>query len=74
MQQSKKASFAESMANTLIGYVINLLVQLAVYPLYGATFTLRQNIELGLVFMAVSIVRGYVLRRSFNALLHRKVS
>lgn len=58
------------MANVLIGYFVSLLVQLAVYPLYGATFTFRQNVEIGLIFMVVAIVRSYVIRHWFNARIH----
>ncbi len=68
--QSRLSSFIESMANVLIGYFVSLLVQLAVYPLYGATFTFRQNVEIGLIFMVVAIVRSYVIRRWFNARIH----
>lgn len=69
--QSRLHSWLEAWANTFIGYFINLLVQLVVYPAYGATFTFLQNIEIGLIFMAVSIVRGYAIRRGFNALIRR---
>lgn len=68
--QSRLSSFIESMANVLIGYVVSLLVQLVVYPLFGATFTFAQNIQIGLIFMAVAIVRSYVIRRWFNARIH----
>ena len=71
MRQSKLGSFIESMMNTMIGYFLNLGVQLIVYPLYGATFTFMQNIQIGLLFMIVSIVRGFVIRRYFNAKLHK---
>lgn len=64
--QSKRESITESLANTLFGYYINIAVQLVVYPWYGATFTLSQNIQLGLIFLTVSLVRSYVLRRYFN--------
>ena len=66
MSQSQRGSLVEAMANTFIGYWINIAVQIVIYPLYGATFTLRQNIELGLVFLAVSLLRGYAFRRWFN--------
>lgn len=64
--QSRWQSLVEAWANTLIGYFVNLAVQLIVYPIYGATFTFAQNIQIGLIFMAVSIVRSYALRRGFN--------
>lgn len=69
--QSRIQSLIEAWANTIIGYLINLGVQLVVYPLYGATFTFGQNIQIGLIFMAVSIARSYGLRRAFNE-LHRR--
>jgi hypothetical protein len=64
--QSKLQSFIESASQTFIGYLLNLGVQLLVYPWYGATFTLQQNIEIGLIFLVVSLARGYVIRRFFN--------
>ena len=73
MSQSRLSSFIEAMANTLIGYVINIGVQLIIYPIYGAVFSFRQNIEIGLVFMVVSIARSYVLRRWFNLRIHNAI-
>ena len=64
--QSRLHSFIEAWSNTFFGYFLNLAVQLVVYPLYGATFTFSQNIQIGLIFMAVSITRSYALRRFFN--------
>lgn len=71
--QSRLQSFIEAWSNTIIGYFINLAVQMVVYPFYGATFTFGQNIQIGLIFMAVSIARSYALRRAFNA-MHRRAS
>lgn len=67
--QSKKHSFAEAVTNTLVGYLLSVGVQLIVYPLYGASFTLAQNLQIGLIFLVVSIVRGYAIRRVFNGKL-----
>lgn len=69
--QSRIQSLIEAWSNTIIGYFINLAVQLVVYPFYGATFTFSQNVQIGLIFMVVSIARSYALRRAFNA-LHRR--
>ena len=71
--QTRLQSLIEAWANTIIGYLINLGVQLIVYPIYGATFTFSQNIQIGLIFMAVSIARSYALRRAFNA-MHRRAA
>lgn len=71
--QTKLQSLLEAWANTLIGYTINLGVQLIVYPFYGATFTFGQNLQIGLIFLIVSITRSYCLRRVFNRLHSMKV-
>jgi uncharacterized membrane protein (DUF485 family) len=70
MNQSRLASFLEAMANTLIGYVVSFALQLVVYPAFGHRFTIAQNVGIGLVFMAASLARSYVLRRWFNGRLH----
>jgi hypothetical protein len=67
MKQSRKASFAEALTNTAIGYLVALLTQLVAFPLFGLTASLGQNLGIGLVFTGVSIVRSYVLRRLFEA-------
>jgi hypothetical protein len=64
--QTRLQSFIEAWSNTIIGYLLNLGVQLVVYPLYGATFTFGQNIQIRLIFMVVSIARSYALRRFYN--------
>ena len=73
MSQSKLSSFLEAVANTLIGYVINIAVQFIVYPFYGASFTISQNIQIGLIFMVVSLTRSFVIRRYFNDRLHKMI-
>ena len=72
--QSKRSSLVEAAINTVIGYVISLLVQLVAYPAFGHSFTLMQNLGLGVVFAIVSLLRGYVIRRWFNQYIHRIAS
>lgn len=68
--QSRLSSFIESMANVFIGFAISFIVQLIVYPMFGVTFSLTQNFQIGLIFMVVAIARSYVIRRWFNARIH----
>lgn len=69
--QTRRGSLIEAWVNTTIGYVINLGVQLVVYPWFGATFTFVQNIQIGLIFMVVSVARSYAIRRWFNRYIVR---
>ena len=66
--QSKKMSFVETCVSTFIGYVVAITAQLVVFPLFGIQVSLTQNLSIGAVFTAVSIVRGYAVRRLFNML------
>lgn len=66
MKQSRKASFAEALTNTAIGYLVALLTQLIAFPLVGVEASMGQNLTIGLVFTGVSIIRSYVLRRLFE--------
>jgi len=64
--QSKKYSIIESVTNTVIGLVTSFLIQLIIYPLLNIHVSIGQNVVITFVFLIVSIVRGYVIRRIFN--------
>lgn len=64
--QTKKRSLIESVTNTVVGFMVSLLIQLAIYPAMGIPVTLGQNIVITLTFTAASIARGYMVRRLFN--------
>ena len=64
--QSKKHSLIESFTNVLIGYVVALLSQLAVFPLFDINVPFTDNLLIGAYFTVISLVRSYVIRRWFN--------
>jgi branched-subunit amino acid transport protein len=68
MRQSRLMSLVEAMANVVVGLLIALATQLLVFPILGLQASLAQNFKLALVITGVSIVRGYALRRLFEAL------
>ncbi len=59
-------SLIESLCNVVVGYLVALAVQVILFPHLGIHLDLYQNMLIGLVFTAVSIVRGYLVRRLFN--------
>lgn len=69
--QSKLESFVETCINTAIGYVVALLSQLLVFPLVGIDVPFSTNLEIGAWFTVISVARGYIIRRWFNARLKR---
>ncbi len=70
--QSKRRSALEAVANVLVGYVIAVLTQIVVFPLFGMHVPLSDNLLIGLLFTVVSLVRSYALRRVFNRWHERK--
>jgi len=61
-------SLAESAANIAIGYGMAVTTQVLVFPLFGMTPSLGENLAIGAVFTVVSLARSYCLRRAFEAL------
>jgi hypothetical protein len=51
---------------------VAVAMQMLVFPLFGLAVTITENILIGLIFTAVSIVRSYALRRTFEALRVRQ--
>ncbi len=64
--QLKRHSLLESIVNVAVGYVVALLSQIIIFPVFGLQVSLQDNILIGLFFTAVSIVRSYILRRIFT--------
>ena len=67
MRQSRVVSLFEAVANVVVGYGVAVVVQIILFPVFGLGVTVRQNLVIGLVFTAVSVVRSYLLRRIFES-------
>lgn len=68
MSQSKFLSAVETSVNTVVGYVVAVASQLVIFPLFDVHIEFHQNLLMGLYFTAISLARGYVIRRWFNGL------
>ena len=66
MQQSRRASLIEAVTNTVVGYALAVSMRVAVCPLFWLQVDVIENLGLGLIFTAVSVVRGYAMRRFFE--------
>ncbi len=64
--QLRRHSMLESIVNVTVGYIVALLSQIALFPLFGINVPLKTNLWIGLWFTVISICRSYVLRRIFN--------
>ena len=59
-------SLVESVANVVVGYALAIATQIVVFPWFGIETGLAEHLTIGLAFVGVSLVRGYVLRRLFE--------
>ena len=64
--QTKKMSLIETIVSVAIGYIVALLSQIVVFPLFDIEVSLIDNLLIGLLFTVISIIRGYFVRRLFN--------
>ncbi|MBV2184027.1 MAG: hypothetical protein KUL88_05755, partial [Rhizobium sp.] len=49
--------------NVAVGYGIAVVTQILVFPLFGLSTTLAENIAMGAIFTVASIARSFTLRR-----------
>lgn len=68
--QTRRQSMIEAIVGTAIGLLVAILSNLIVLPAFGYLVSVYHSIGIALVFTAISILRGYLVRRMFNK-LHR---
>ncbi len=66
--QSKIHSLLESALNIVIGYIVAILSQLIIFPMFGIFIPFHENLLMGLFFTVISLIRSYAIRRWFNQL------
>ena len=66
MKQSRLMSLVETVANVIVGYGVAVVTQIVMFPWFGIDATLHAHLTIGLVFIGVSLARGYLLRRLFE--------
>lgn len=68
MKQSRMMSLVEQSLSTAIGFAVALVTQLMVFPLFGFHPDIGANLAITAIFTVVSIARGFLLRRLFEAM------
>jgi len=71
MNQTRMGSLIEALINVAIGFAINFMANMVILPLIGFHITPGQNLLIGVLYTAISVARSYVIRRWFNAALHK---
>jgi hypothetical protein len=68
MTQSRQLSLIEAATNVVVGYGLAVAMQITVFPWFGLNATVEENLAIGALFTAISLIRGYALRRLFAPL------
>ena len=68
MKQSRLMSLIEAITNVIVGYGVAVMTQILIFPIFGLHTTLAQNLQMGLLFTGVSIIRSFLLRRLFETI------
>ena len=66
MTQSRRMSFIEAVTNVVVGYALAVAAQIVVFPWFGLHLHLGENLMIGAVFVSISLLRSYALRRLFQ--------
>lgn len=65
--QSRFISALEAIVSTAAGFIISLALTFTVLPAFGYAVTAPHAWGITAIYTASSILRGYIVRRAFNA-------
>ena len=65
--QSKRESMIETLTSVFVGWLIGVILNLTVLPLFDYNITVIDSLWVSIIFTAVSVIRSYVIRRFFNS-------
>ena len=68
MKQSRATSLLKSTISTAVGFIVALGANALVLPLFGFSPNLSQNLAITCIYTVISVARGYLLERAFEAM------
>jgi hypothetical protein len=68
--QSRLESLIEALINTAIGFVVSFTAWPVAAIMFDMHYSTGQHFGITVFFTLISVARGYVVRRWFNARLH----
>ena len=64
--QSRCQSLIEAITNVVVGYALAVITQIIVFPWFGLQVSLSDNLAIGALFVMISLLRSYAIRRVFE--------
>ena len=65
--QTKRQSLIETLTSVFVGWLIGVILNMLVLPLFDYNITVVDSLLVSLIFTVISVVRGYLIRRFFNS-------
>ncbi len=66
--QSRKMSLVESVVSVSAGYILTVIIQLMVYPMFGVAIPAQAAILISFIVVFAAFVKNFTIRRLFNYL------
>jgi len=74
MKQTRLESLLEVNINIFIGWLVSMGITLyIVVPIWHLSWSLADSFWVTMIYTVAAIARGYIVRRFFNAELHKAV-
>lgn len=64
--QSRTMSLVESTASVVAGFIITVLIQYWVYPMFGVSIPATQALIVSFIIVIAAFVKNFSIRRLFN--------
>lgn len=68
MKQSRFTSLLKSLVSTAVGFAVAFLANMLILPSFGLPLSHSANLLLTMIYTVISIARGYLLERFFEAM------
>ena len=66
--QNKKMSLIESVTSVLAGYILTVLIQYFLYPVFGINIPATDALLISVFIVLIAFVKNFGVRRVFNYL------
>jgi hypothetical protein len=64
--QTRKRSALEAFSNAVVSYLIAVVANYYILPLFGYLVTTAHSFAIGGMFTGISVIRSYLIRRLFS--------
>jgi len=64
--QSRRMSLMESLVSVMAGYVLTVMVQFFVFPLFGVHVPMTDALLISMILVLIAFAKNYSVRRLFN--------